>query len=484
MTNRNIAIMVVDGSEVSRTLISRSLMAEMGDALITVCASAAEAMDCLTATKFDLITTALSLPDMDGLDLSRRIRQTTIQRYTPIIVVSGNADERLLREGFAAGVTDYFDKSRGYAELINFIKTFTQRNLGLVGRVLYVEDSATAAEITRRVMERHGLLVECVTTAEEALSLLEKRGSAGAEIDMVITDFFLKGRMTGGDLLHAIRAKLHYSQQELPVLVVTSITSEKTQAELFHAGANDFVAKPIVEEVMIARVHSLLLIKQQFNALRNQAEEMGRLAITDSLTGLHNRRYLFEQGSRKLEKESNLPAWMYLIDIDRFKEINDKHGHLMGDKVLVLLAEELREHFNKPGYNSEIPVMGRRLGESNYRHDERDPIVARYGGEEFAILVPHQTEEEAFAQAEALRQRVELLNPAGVAMTISIGITSTQYHPHVALTRLLTLADQALYAAKNAGRNCIYVCNQEKPIDLKSAAKAATSTTRSPKKPL
>jgi len=467
MTNRNTAIMVVDGSEVSRTLIARSLKAEMGDALITVCATAAEALRCLSTTKFDLITTALSLPDMDGLDLSRRIRQTPIQRYTPIIVVSGNADERLLREGFAAGVTDYFDKSRGYAELVGFIKAFTQRNLGLVGKILYVEDSATAAEMTRRVMERHGLLVECVTTAEEALGLLEKRGPAGAEFDMVITDFFLKGHMTGGDLLHAIRAKLHYSQQELPVLVVTSITNEKTQAELFHAGANDFVMKPIVEEVMIARVHSLLLIKQQFDALRNQAAEMGRLAITDSLTGLHNRRYLFEHGSRKLEKESTPPLWMYLIDIDHFKKINDEHGHVVGDKVLVLLAQELRQHFSKPNPTPEALINARRLGENGYRLGEQDPIVARFGGEEFAIMAPHQTEEETMVQAEALRQRIELLNPDGVALTVSIGITSTQHHPHISLTRLLTLADQALYAAKKAGRNCIYICDQEKPAPLK-----------------
>lgn len=466
MINRNTAIMVVDGSEVSRTLISRSLKAEMGDALITVCASAAEALDCLSTTKFDLITTALSLPDLDGLDLSQRIRQIALQRYTPIIVVSGNADERLLREGFAAGVTDYFDKSRGYAEFVRFIQTFTQHNLGLVGRVLYVEDSATAAEMARRIMERHGLLVKCVATAEEALSLLEKRSSMDTEVDMVITDFFLKGRMTGGDLLHAIRAKLHYSQQELPVLVLTSITNEKTQAELFHAGANDFVTKPIIEEVMIARVRSLLLIKQQFNALRHQAEELGRLAITDSLTGLHNRRYLFEHGSRKLEKETTYPLWMYLVDIDHFKKINDKHGHVVGDKVLALLAEEFRQHFGKSNSTPEALYHGRRLGEIGYQQSDGDPIVARYGGEEFAILVSHQTEEETMAQAEALRQRVELLKLADVTLTISIGIASAQYHPHVSLTRLLTLADKALYAAKKAGRNRIYVCNQEKPVAL------------------
>ena len=476
MEKRTTSIMIVDDSEVSRTLIARSLRSEMGNARITACATASEALGYLTTIKFDLITTALLLPDMDGLDLSRRIRETAIQRYTPIIVVSGNADDRLLREGFAAGVTDYFDKSQGYAEFVSFIKAFSQRNLGLVGRVLYVEDSPTAAEITRRVMEKHGLQVERVSTAEQALSLLERSGPEDEpEVDIVITDFFLKGKMTGGDLLHAIRAKLRYSQQELPVLVVTSISNDKKQAEVFHAGANDFVTKPIVAEVLMARVRSLLLIKQQFIALKHQAEEMSRLATTDSLTGVHNRRYLFDHGSRSLEKDSNRPVWVFLIDIDHFKKINDNYGHIAGDRVLILIAQALRQHFIDETKSPEAMEIGRRLGEAAYRHTEGDPIVARFGGEEFAILIPHCGESEALAQANELRWRIESLNPIDIPLTISVGVASTLYHPEVSLTRLLSLADQALYAAKEAGRNRSYVCNQEGLEAVTNQASRATS---------
>lgn len=467
--------MIVDDSEVSRTLIARSLRAEMGNARITACATASEALGYLTTIKFDLITTALSLPDMDGLDLSRRIRETAIQRYTPIIVVSGNADDRLLREGFAAGVTDYFDKSQGYAEFVSFIKAFTQRNLGLVGRVLYVEDSPTAAEITRRVMEKHGLQVERVSTAEQALSLLERNGPEDEpEVDIVITDFFLKGEMTGGDLLHAIRAKLRYSQQELPVLVVTSMSNEKKQAEVFHAGANDFVTKPIVAEVLMARVRSLLLIKQQFIALKHQAEEMSRLATTDSLTGVHNRRYLFDHGSRSLEKESSRPVWVYLIDIDHFKKINDNYGHIAGDRVLILIAQALRQHFIEETKSPEAMEIGRRLGETTYRHTEGDPIVARFGGEEFAILVPRCGENDALALAEELRRRIENLNPIDIPLTISVGAASTLYHPEISLNRMLSLADQALYAAKEAGRNRTYVYSPQGLVAVTNQASRAT----------
>ncbi|MFA7388607.1 MAG: response regulator, partial [Thiohalobacteraceae bacterium] len=248
MIPRLTRILVVDGSEVARTIVTRVVEEEMPHARITHCGTGREALACMQSEHFDLITTALMLPDMDGLDLSRGVRGDQVHRYTPVIVVSGDADERLLREGFAAGVTDYFDKALGYRAFAEFIKDFTRRNSGLVGRILYVEDSPTAAAQTTRLMERHGLQVQHTASAEEALDLLLEctRGEAApCAVDIVVTDFYLKGRLTGGDLLHAIRAKLRLSQQEMPVLVITSVEpGDARQAEVFHAGANDFVSKP------------------------------------------------------------------------------------------------------------------------------------------------------------------------------------------------------------------------------------------------
>lgn len=430
-------IMAVDSSELSRTLISRILRNEMADVEVVACATAEEALDQLSRQRFDLITTALALPDMDGLDFSRRVRKTATHRYTPVIVVSGDADSRLLREGFAAGVTDYFDKSQGYEALVEFIKEFTQRHCGMVGRVLYVEDSRTAAAISRQIMEKHGLQVIHTVTAEEALALLgqdEREKRPAQEFDIVITDFFLKGSMTGGDLLHAIRTRLHLSHQEMPVLMITANNTDAAQIEAFHAGANDFVCKPLVEEIFMARIRSLLLIKQQFNALRNQAEEMRRLAVTDSLTGVRTKRYLLEQGEKFLAEPRNRPVWTLLMDIDRFKQINDSLGHITGDHVLAALGGLLKQFFHK------------------------DTMVVRFGGEEFAVLLSCGSVREMCEVAEALRAKVEQLRPAGVDVTISIGMACSADHPNSDLTKLLVLADQALYDAKRGGRNrvCLY----------------------------
>ncbi len=428
-------ILVVDSSEVARTIIVRVLNEEMPETEITTCGSVQEGCAWLERQRFDLITTALLLADKDGLEFSRHVRASSHHRYTPIIVVSGDADTRLLREGFAAGVTDYFDKSLGYQAFASFIQNFMQRNSGLVGRILYVEDSQLTATLMLRLMEHHGLQVIHTTHAEEALELLQDTAAGGPRadegFDIVITDFFLQGRLTGGDLLHAIRTRFHYSQQEMPVLVLTGAEADERQIEVFHAGANDFVAKPIVEEILMARIRSLLLIKQQFAALKRQTESMHRLAITDSLTRVYNRRYLLDHGEQFLADRGNYPVAAALLDIDHFKQINDNLGHIAGDRVLESLGQLLLE----------------RLPDN--------AMAVRFGGEEFAVLVPCCQSSNAHSCAEGLRREIEALKPAGVNITVSIGVASNQNRPEMTLTQLLNSADQALYAAKARGRNMV-----------------------------
>ena len=435
-------IIVVDGSSVTRAILTRILQEEVSNAEIFPCATGEEVLTLLSHSKYDLVSTALMLPDMDGLALSREIRNSKMHSYIPIIVVSGDADTRLLKEGFEAGVTDYFDKSRGYKAFGGFIRSFIQRHSGLIGHILFVEDSATAAAVVTKILEKHGLKVTQVATAEEALDLLQAQqteSQSGDVFDLIITDFILEGEMTGGDLLHATRAKMHLSQQECPVLVLTSTDDQSTQVEVFHAGANDFVAKPIVEEVLIARVRALLLIKHQYDALKQQAEAMRWIAVTDSLTGVRSKRYLVDNGEAYIANPKNQPVWGMLIDIDHFKQINDTLGHITGDHVLAELGETLNDAFE-------------------------DGMVVRFGGEEFCVLVPGLKAEQILERAEQLRSDIAALKPAGVNITVSIGLASTADHPNESLTRFLALADKALYMAKETGRNRLYIYSSDGPI--------------------
>jgi len=433
MTEKITRILVVDGSTVSRQILSRILQDEISNLEVDSCKSGSDALKKMHDTEYDLITTALLLPDMDGLKLCQQIRNsnTSSHQYTPVIVVSGDADERLLQEGFKAGVTDYFDKSNGYKAFGGFIKSFLQRNASLLGHVLFIEDSKTAAAVICKILEKHGLKVTHTDSAEIAMEMLQLQhdnDDIPEPFDLVITDFYLKGELTGGDLLYAIRARFHYSQQELPVLVITGNDDQKTQVEVFHAGGNDFVTKPILEEVIMARIRLLLLIRHQFEELTKQAENMRWIAATDSLTGVRSKRYLVDNGEEYIQNTANQPVWAMLIDIDFFKKINDNLGHITGDHVLAELGTKLNQTFPSD-------------------------MVVRFGGEEFSVLMINLTHEEALQKAEALRKEVAVLKPANVELTISVGLASMQDHPDSNLTQILALADKALYHSKETGRN-------------------------------
>jgi two-component system cell cycle response regulator len=421
----HLKVLVVDGSRVSRRIIARALATEIQAETmeITAVGTAAEALALLATSRFDLITSALLLPDMYGIELCRQLRSSHAHRFTPFILVTAEPHERLMKQGYSAGVTDYYDKTRGFKDFVGFIRSFTARYSRLQGKVLYLEDSYTEAKMAKAMMEHHGLEVVCAASAEQALALLDE------SFDLVVADFFLQEEMSGGDFLHAIRCGKRLAREQLPVLVITGGEGASMQAEVFHAGANDFVTKPVVEEVLISRIRSLLLIKQQFTQLTRQSEEMRRMANLDGLTGVYNKRYLLDQAEAIVANPRHQPLWVALLDLDHFKSINDRYGHLTGDRVLAGVASLMKYYF--------------RL------HD----VIARIGGEEFVALLLRRTRQECLSEIEELRRRIEALCPAGFPVTASIGLSTNLGRPEVGFDQLSFEADQAMYLAKQSGRN-------------------------------
>jgi CheY-like chemotaxis protein len=248
-------VLVVDGSKVVRQLIARVLKAELPESEVVGAGTGAEAKDLLDGGAFDFITIALRLPDMDGLELARHVRESAAQAYVPIVAVSGDVDDRLHNRTLGEHVTDYFDKSLGFQALADFIRGYVRPADSAEGEVLYVEDSRVVALATRRILEKHGLTVHHVISAEDALALLETaraQGRVGA--DIVLTDVSLKGELTGGDLLERIRRDYGYGKGRLPVLVMTGDENPANQAALLRTGANDLVEKPIEEKLLITKL--------------------------------------------------------------------------------------------------------------------------------------------------------------------------------------------------------------------------------------
>jgi CheY-like chemotaxis protein len=228
------------------------------------CESGAEAKQQLEAGVVDFVTTSLRLPDMDGLELASHIREHSPQAYMPIVVVSGDVQERLAARTLTDSVTDYFDKSLGFNALAAFIRGYVRPESKTTGDVLYVEDSRVVALATRRMMEKHGLTVLHVVSVEDALAMLETAKAQGRipGADIVLTDVNLKGELTGGDLLEKIRNEFGYGKGQLPVLVMTGDDNPRNQAVLIRAGANDLVEKPIEERLLITKLLFQLRVGQ------------------------------------------------------------------------------------------------------------------------------------------------------------------------------------------------------------------------------
>lgn len=248
-------VLVVDGSRVVRKLIARVVHANLPTVEVVDCSTGAQAQTLLGDGLFDFITIALRLPDMDGLELARFVRESTTQAYVPVVVVSGDVDDRLHRRALGEDVTDYFDKGLGFQALAEFIRGYVAPADQVSGEVLYVEDSRVVALATRRMLEKVGLTVHHVISVEDALALLETarvQGQIGS--DLVLTDVSLKGELTGGDLLDRIRGEFGYGKGQLPVLVMTGDENPTNQAALIRAGANDLVEKPVDERLLVTKL--------------------------------------------------------------------------------------------------------------------------------------------------------------------------------------------------------------------------------------
>lgn len=296
------------------------------------------------------------------------------------------------------------------------------------GRILVVDDNPDNLEVIATRLRFRGYEVEEVTNGEDAL-----RAVGHHPPDLVLLDVMLPG-IDGYEV--ARRIKADPSLPFIPVILVTARDSTQDKVAGLDAGADDYLTKPINFPEMEARVRSMLRIKRLQDELAEKNQELAQLSISDGLTGLYNHRHLQEVVHEEFEraKRTGETLAVVMFDLDHFKRVNDTRGHQMGDRVLQEMAEILRRTAR------EIDKLG------------------RYGGEEFIAVLPDTGIDDAVTFAERVRERVER-HPFAVGqarpihLTVSAGAAT---YPHPAVYNAKTLihrADQALYAAKAAGRN-------------------------------
>jgi two-component system, cell cycle response regulator len=294
------------------------------------------------------------------------------------------------------------------------------------GRVLVVEPETERRGELRELLEQEGYDCVFLPDGDELLRLTKEY-----EPDLILLAADLPG-MSGVELVGDLRAmdpRVHY-----PVILIGTSADEEAVARGLLAGADDFVHDAARRQELRARIRVQLRNKRFYDALervRNERDNLRRDAQTDALTGLLNRRSLQSHVTSRCEAKERFGV--LFMDLDHFKAVNDKHGHEMGDRVLVAVASVLKAAL-RPG-----------------------DVVGRYGGEEFVAIVAGAGPESARLVAERLRGSIEtMLPPKGGPSKLTLSIGTTVFDPRQMDERtedLLHRADMALYAAKRTGRN-------------------------------
>jgi diguanylate cyclase (GGDEF)-like protein len=295
--------------------------------------------------------------------------------------------------------------------------------------VLIIDDSPTMRAQVVDILKRSGLAVGTIDADNviDGFKLLLNN-----PVDVVLCDLEMP-KMDGLKFIDLQRSR--EEQRDIPVIILTGRDEAEQKIRALERGASDYITKPFDAGELIARVRVQIKIKKLQDALKERNQKLEELLNTDPLTQLANRRHLMEILNREFQRSqrSGHPLALIMADIDLFKSINDTFGHQQGDVVLKVVAETLQDHLR-----------------------EYD-LAARFGGEEFALVLPETELPMALQVAERVREMIEKLRFSGslkqLRMTISLGVAAFPHDQISDIEDLIRLADNALYAAKRAGRN-------------------------------
>lgn len=260
-------------------------------------------------------------------------------------------------------------------------------------------------------------------TADNGQDGLEQ--ARNAEPDLILLDVNMPG-MDGFDVIRELKSDA--DTYNIPVIFLSGMEETAGKVKGFDLGAVDYVTKPFEAAELRARVRAALKTKKLMDLLTSQA-------MLDGLTGLHNRRYFDRHLSQTLNNsaEAAEPVGLILLDIDHFKSINDSLGHPKGDQLLQAVAQTIQ------------PIC------------RKQDVACRYGGEEFAVILELTNIDESFSVAERIRGSIEssdrIATILGRKLTISSGVAAVHPPQRISPEELIELADQALYQAKEGGRN-------------------------------
>jgi two-component system cell cycle response regulator len=441
-------ILAVDDIATNLRLLEAKLKAEYYEVLLA--SSGPEALDVAFTQLPDVILLDVMMPGMDGYDVCRALKADPRTRHIPVVMVTALTDMAERVRGLEAGADDFLckpvDNAMLFARLRALLRvkqvqdawrlrTETVRDLGIDNgaepapsvkgaRALVLGESAEESARVRDALLADSFLVHVVATPEEAMQRLSQ-----GDMDVALLAL---GEDPGEALRLASRLRAQNATRDLPMILLADAQQKNEVHRGFDLGANDHCFRPLDPNELRARARNQVRRKRYQERLRHDLDRSLELAVTDQLTGLRNRRYVFRHLEGLLRDEE---AAVLILDIDKFKSVNDSYGHNVGDAALKEVAQCLREQLRAAD------------------------VLARYGGEEFLAVLTGALAPEAMLVAERLREAVAsrpvLVNGRAVRVTISIGVAVGG--PGRSAEELIGAADAALYRAKRDGRNRAYL---------------------------
>ena len=374
--------------------------------------------DAVATQRPDAFIADINLPDGDmaGVHLLGDL-QKRYGPYLPVVFISTHNDFNARLAAVRAGGEAYFVKPLEIAPLIDRLDRLTRSEDMAPYRILAIDDDQTLVAHHALLLRQAGMEVRTVTRAEEIMEAL-----ADFKPELILMDVYMPS-CSGLELAKLIRQL--ESCLGIPIVFLSTETDVEKQFKAMHMGGDDFLTKPIEDQHLVSSI----------TVRAERARTLNALMVQDSLTGLYKHTMIKEQLAEELSrsKRENTPLSFAMIDIDKFKDVNDTYGHLMGDRVIKSLARLLKQRLRKSDH------------------------VGRYGGEEFAVVLPNCGPAAAAKMLDRIRQDFSELHyqfeDQEFSVTFSAGISS--YPTHGTAEEINQSADEALYEAKQQGRNRI-----------------------------
>lgn len=413
-------ILSVEDSRLFANSIKKSIDENIEDTIVITARTMAEAKELLDAKTYDFY---LALLDMNLPDAPNgEILDIVIAHEIPIFVFSSMMEAKLHKKVFSKPVVDYVLKGNT-TSIIDLVKMVDRYVKNATTKILYVDDSKTALRFISNLLKRYNFDVLTASSGSEALEILENN----LDISLLLTDFIMP-KMDGVELTKEIRRT--YPERNLAIIGLSAENEQNISARFLKSGGNDFLHKNFKREEFFCRIHQNINLVEHINELHD-------LASSDFLTGLPNRRTFFTMGETLQENavRQDMNAVVAMMDIDFFKKVNDTWGHNAGDNVLKAVSTRLSNRCRT------------------------SDLIARVGGEEFAFIGIDMNVEQAHKALNEFRKAVEDITVMEgndkIQPTISIGFAHLDFSENFGkeFNELIQLADEALYQAKENGRN-------------------------------